>query len=678
MKKFIRKNTKTFAAFAVIAMTIVMLLPVFIGCTPLIKHQEPESGTFSLTISSETMTRTILPSGNQQFSAYKLSFIAVNPANHAPVTEERSAAKLSEAITLPLGTWDLHVQAYADEEKTKLAAEGKFPGIVIGKEAVSKNIILKAIPIPSNEGQGTFRWNIDFPSDVETASMKIISQAEAAVSFEFNLLGTTAPDSKTGTKELDTGYYNIIFTFSKTGTQDVQWREILHIYQNLESVCDKEFTDDYFNSNVHTISFDVDGGTQIPEQPVIHGETIVSPEAPKKTGYIFDAWYKEAALENAWNFAEDKVSENTTLYVKWLVDSDHDGTPNETDLDDDGDGIPDTEDTKIIDSDNDDIPNDTDPDDDGDGIPDTEDDEPYVHAHTWSGWMSDETEHWKACNFCGEETENAAHSGDIICPVCNYVDINPEETIELPFENIDEVLAALKARGETGSADNPIEIKLEEIVFTDYWAEINQIVQESGVYVNLDLSDCSAAGNTITGNSSGSSGMTIIRSNPYIKGIILPNDLETIGDNAFHSCRNLTSITIPDSVTTIGEYTFSSCRSLTSVTIPDSVTSIGSRAFSYCDGLTSINIPDSVTSIGSAAFDGCSSLTNITIPDSVTSIGNYTFYNCTSLTSVTFERAGLAIVDVYFPDETTLISAYSSGGAGTYTREGSTWTRTGD
>lgn len=55
-------------------------------------------------------------------------------------------------------------------------------------------------------------------------------------------------------------------------------------------------------------------------------------------------------------------------------DTDNDGLTNDVDLDDDGDGIPDTEDTYPLDTDNDGQNNAADSDDDGDGVPDVEED----------------------------------------------------------------------------------------------------------------------------------------------------------------------------------------------------------------------------------------------------------------------------------------------------------------
>ena len=145
---------------------------------------------------------------------------------------------------------------------------------------------------------------------------------------------------------------------------------------------------------------------------------------------------------------------------------------------------------------------------------------------------------------------------------------------------------------------------------------------------------------------------------------IIPNDVTTIGKEAFCGCRGLTSVTIPNSITSIGENAFEGCYSL-SVTvqvtdlsafcnntiigliksrigkpvvlidnngseikeyiIPDDVTSIGENAFNNCSSLTSLIIGNGITSIASSTFKGCSNLNFLVIGSGVTSIGSGAF-----------------------------------------------------
>jgi hypothetical protein len=79
--------------------------------------------------------------------------------------------------------------------------------------------------------------------------------------------------------------------------------------------------------------------------------------------------------------------------------------------------------------------------------------------------------------------------------------------------------------------------------------------------------------------------------------------VETIGDNAFFGCTNLTSITIPNSVTTIGYDAFYGCTVLTEIVIPDSVTTIWQGAFRGCTGLTEITLPSTLVNVAAGAFD---------------------------------------------------------------------------
>ena len=124
-----------------------------------------------------------------------------------------------------------------------------------------------------------------------------------------------------------------------------------------------------------------------------------------------------------------------------------------------------------------------------------------------------------------------------------------------------------------------------------------------------------------------------------ITEFIIGDDMKSIPKYMCYGMSNLKSVTIPNNVTSIGSEAFKYCSGLTSVTIPNSVITISSSAFENCSGLTSVTIPNSVTTISSSAFSGCSGLTSVTIGNSVTSIGSTIFSGCSSLTFVRFENS---------------------------------------
>lgn len=134
--------------------------------------------------------------------------------------------------------------------------------------------------------------------------------------------------------------------------------------------------------------------------------------------------------------------------------------------------------------------------------------------------------------------------------------------------------------------------------------------------------------------------------------LVLPDNLEAIGDNAFVYCSNLSgSLIIPEGVTRIGSQAFFSCSGMkgtlslpttleylgyncfnlcgfiSELILPDKLKYIGNECFSGCYGVYgNLVLPDGLTYIGEKAFNGCSNLTgNLTIPQKITSIGESTF-----------------------------------------------------
>jgi uncharacterized protein YjdB len=196
-------------------------------------------------------------------------------------------------------------------------------------------------------------------------------------------------------------------------------------------------------------------------------------------------------------------------------------------------------------------------------------------------------------------------------------------------------------------------------------------------------------------------------------GIILPDELESIGTEAFRSSYNIGEVIIPASVTDISSDAFTNCGGIRAFRVDEEnavYCSVDGILYSknktklifyaYGNGLKSFEVPSHVTSIEflsfydctlesliisspltieKEAFNNCSKLENVTIC-SGTIIKDKAFQACWSLRSVTFE-AGIAAGDFGsdspFPgDLRTVFYATDStnGTPGTYTTtDAATW-----
>jgi hypothetical protein len=143
----------------------------------------------------------------------------------------------------------------------------------------------------------------------------------------------------------------------------------------------------------------------------------------------------------------------------------------------------------------------------------------------------------------------------------------------------------------------------------------------TAVGLNIDLSGVK----TISGSAFSNSGLTTA-------------DLisaETIKDNAFSGCKQLSSVTLSDNLTSLGTGAFSGCSDLTSIDLPDTITAIPESAFKS-SGLKKITINYGVKKIGASAFEDCKNLESIAIPVTVSQSGidMNAFFDC-NLKSIT-------------------------------------------
>ena len=90
----------------------------------------------------------------------------------------------------------------------------------------------------------------------------------------------------------------------------------LGTYSALSCVEQKiEKLDANYEWTAHTVSFDTDGGTAIPDASVNFGRPVEEPADPEKEGFVFVGWYADAEFTKEFNF-ETPIIKDTTIYAK--------------------------------------------------------------------------------------------------------------------------------------------------------------------------------------------------------------------------------------------------------------------------------------------------------------------------------------------------------------------------
>lgn len=72
------------------------------------------------------------------------------------------------------------------------------------------------------------------------------------------------------------------------------------------------------NGGYH-VYFETNGGSEVVSQNLRYGTLAQEPEAPQKPGYEFVRWMnsEDESLAEEWDFSEDKVEGDVTLYAVW-------------------------------------------------------------------------------------------------------------------------------------------------------------------------------------------------------------------------------------------------------------------------------------------------------------------------------------------------------------------------
>ena len=366
-------------------------------------------------------------------------------------------------------------------------------------------------------------------------------------------------------------------------------------------------------AKVHTVTFDVDGGTTVSTQKVEDGNKATKPEDPTKTDYGFKYWTLD---DSEFNF-NTPITEDITLKAEWEINKytvtfDLDGGTADPVI-----GQKTVEHGKTTND------------------PGTV---PTKTGHTFNYWSLDGSKF----NFDTPIKKNITLKAE--WEINKYT-----VTFDLNGGTADpEIGPKTVEHGKTAEAPTTVPTKTG-YGFDGWYADASATTafdfENTAIEADITLSarwvklfSVDAAGVL----SLTQEGRDYIDKGPISIEIPATFDgktVKTIKDKAFSDRKNITAITIPSSVTTIGVSAFLN-TGITSIEIPVSVQTVGNFAFQSCSALGLVEIHSKNAVYGIQVFSSCSELFEVLFDSEMTSeISESMFQNCGSLESITIPKS---------------------------------------
>lgn len=442
--------------------------------------------------------------------------------------------------------------------------------------------------------------------------------------------------------------------------------------------------------NSYQVTFDTGGGTPVAAQTVGYGEHAAEPVAPSRTDYDFEGWYRDSGYSQPWDFSQDTVSGDMTLYAKWKWNGS--ATIASVELTTDSGNVTGGDTLTVAGVVKDDA-----------GLPVAN---AVVNLESTSGnWKSSNVSRASVTTGANGEfsadwtapfvedpasaTITASVDGTDVTPDSRSIQIVPSEksnallsglslgegslspdfsgdTLDYTTADVGNVVTSLAVTATTASSLSKLTINgttavSGSAVNVPLQTGENKIMilvaAEDGIHTRTYTISVRRAYEATSGdytysldNSGGGNGITILGYNGsdtdtdtdlHIPETIDGYVVTEIGTGAFAS-KNLASVSIPNTVTAISNYAFQN-NLLTAVTLPQDLTSIGDYAFSG-NKLSSVVLPEGVTTVYRAAFEN-NQITALSIPSSVTLLDDYSFHN-NLLEEVTFVGDGLQKIGI--------------------------------
>lgn len=201
---------------------------------------------------------------------------------------------------------------------------------------------IEAVP---NPGYHFVSWSDGYPTALRTDT-NVAADVDATAAFEINSYELTYTAGANGTLSGDLDQTvthgsdaTAVEAIADTGYHFVKWSDdVLTALRTDAAITSDLDVTAGFEVNIYDVTFEAQGGTPVAAITAPYNTLISAPAEPTMTGYTFAGWYREAECTTVWDFAADTVTDNTTLYADWTINSytvtfqDWDGTVLDTQM----------------------------------------------------------------------------------------------------------------------------------------------------------------------------------------------------------------------------------------------------------------------------------------------------------------------------------------------------------
>ena len=355
------------------------------------------------------------------------------------------------------------------------------------------------------------------------------------------------------------------------------------------------------NPKTYKVSFNLGTfGEPIEDQYIVYNNLVEQPLNQFVSGCIIEDWYIDEKFTKAWNFYEDTVSEDITLYAKWIM-------------------------------------------------------------YTDPSYITIEVEDGQTITFNFNQT--AEHGvkvdwddGSLVDTMERIGNTSVSHTYEKGGEYQLKITCVDGTHLLGGGYNKPMVSPascIKDIVFAWNMPSTNQYALQGATsltHVNLSRYMSKIEIGTFLGCTG-------------LLSVDVPDPITRIENQAFEGCTGLIgNFTIPRGIKSIGQYAFKDCENIEKFIFPAGLETLEEGVFYGCTGLKEFEIPENLSALPSALFQNCTGLTEITIPENILQLGGNVLNGCSGLTKVILVNPYLRVDHNVFTGCTKLKTAGPIGG----------------